>query len=82
MHQLLTGVNPIKPPYEINLIRQYDPTYSKELERIVEKCTRSNPDERYSSCLELINALSKESSKANKIGVFKKLGLKIKNFSS
>lgn len=82
MHQLLTGVNPIKPPYEINLIRQYDPTYSKELERIVEKCTRSNPDERYSSCLELINALSKESSKANKIGVLKKLGLKIKKFSS
>lgn len=58
-HQLLTGVNSIEPPYEENYIRQYNPNYSKELEQIIDKCTRPNPDERYSSCLELIDALNK-----------------------
>lgn len=76
MHQLLTGVNPVEPPYETNPIRQYNSSYTKELERIIEKCTRPNPDERYSNCRELIEALNRERSKANKKGLLEKLGLK------
>lgn len=76
MRQLLTGVNPIESLYVKNSIRTYNPTYSKGLERIVEKCTQPNPDDRYSSCLELIDALNKERSKSNKKGLFEKLGIK------
>ena len=73
MHQLLTGVNPIESPYETKPIRQYNPRYTKTLERIIEKCIRPNPDERYSNCRELIEALNKEKSKANKKGLLEKL---------
>lgn len=71
---MLTGVNPIEPPYETHPIRLYNPSCSKALEHIVEKCTHLNPDERYSSCSELIAALNRERSKVNKKSLLKKLG--------
>lgn len=79
MHQLLTGVSPVEAPYETNLIRQYNPSYSKGLERIVEKCIRPDPDERFLNASELIDVLKKELSKDRRKGVLEKIGFKIKN---
>ena len=75
MYQLLTGVNRKELVSEILIpIRKYNPKYSKELERIVEKCTR--PNQRFANCDELIKVLKKEQFKMNKKGLLKKLGLK------
>ena len=76
MHQLLTGVNPVEMQYEVKAIRQYNPSFSKGLEQIVEKCIKPNPDERYSSCSELINSLNKLNAKTGKKGILEKLGLR------
>ena len=57
LHYLLTGKDPAKPPYELLPIRQWDSTRSKELERIIIKCTQLNPDDRYQTCTELMIAL-------------------------
>lgn len=76
MHQLLTGVNPVEMQYEVKAIRQYNPSFSKGLEQIVEKCIKQNPDERYSSCSELINSLNKLNAKTGKKGILEKLGLR------
>lgn len=57
MYHLVTGCNPSEPPYEIKPIRQINPTLSSGLERIIEKCTQRNPDDRYQSAAELMYAL-------------------------
>ena len=57
MYHLVTGKNPAKPPYEMRPIREWDPSYSSGLEKIILKCTRSNPDERYQTADELAYAL-------------------------
>jgi len=53
MYHLLTGHNPCEPPYELYPIRYWDSKLSSGLEKIIEKCTKNNPDERYSSCAEV-----------------------------
>lgn len=53
MYHLLTGHNPSKPPYEIYPITKWNPGLSTGLERIVQKCTRRNPEERYQTVREL-----------------------------
>lgn len=57
MYHLVTGQNPSEPPYEIKPIRQINPSLSSGLERIIEKCTQRNPDDRYQSAAELMYAL-------------------------
>ncbi|WP_035765584.1 serine/threonine-protein kinase [Butyrivibrio sp. NC2002] len=54
MYHLLTGHNPSEPPYEIKPIRQWNPDFSQGLERIILKCTEPNPENRYSSCEEVL----------------------------
>lgn len=56
-HELLTGVSPLKPPYERRPVRQYDRRIPIALEQIVWKCTRENSRERYSSMREVRKAL-------------------------
>jgi serine/threonine protein kinase len=58
LYHFLTGIGPNDPPYQIKPIRSFDQSLSKELEKIIDKCTRQNPDERYESANELLNALS------------------------
>ena len=53
----MTGQDPSAPPYEIGPIRQINPALSDGLERIIRKCTRRNPEDRYQSCAELMYAL-------------------------
>lgn len=58
LYHLVTGQNPSDPPYEIYPIRDWNPNLSGGLERIIEKCTQLNPDDRYQSCAELLYALN------------------------
>lgn len=57
LYHLVTGCNPSEPPYEIKPIRQINPELSSGLERIIEKCVKINPDDRYQSAAELMYAL-------------------------
>ena len=57
LYHLLTGQDPSDPPYEIYPIRHWNPTLSGGLERIIQKCTQQNPDDRYQSCTDLFYAL-------------------------
>ena len=54
IYYLLTNQNPCEPPYEIYPIRQINPNLSTGLEKIIQKCTRLDPKERYQSCEELM----------------------------
>lgn len=57
MYHLLTGHNPSKPPYEMYPIRKWKPELSSGLEKVILKCTRKNPADRYQSADELMYAL-------------------------
>lgn len=55
LYQLITGqVPPKEPPFDLYPIRYWNPELSGGLERIIQKCTQVNPDDRYSTCVELI----------------------------
>ena len=75
MFRLVTGINPIKPPYEIRPICQVNPSLPKGLEYIICKCTQPNPNDRYQSCDELMEDLNKYMSlpKPKPKGIFHKL---------
>jgi eukaryotic-like serine/threonine-protein kinase len=57
LYHLVTGQNPSEPPYELYPIRHWNPQLSGGLEKIIQKCTQLNPDDRYQSCAELLYAL-------------------------
>lgn len=57
LYHLLTGHNPSKPPYEMYPIRKWNPALSSGLEKVILKCTRKNPEDRYQSAGELMYAL-------------------------
>lgn len=57
LYHLVTGLNPCEPPYEMYPIRQVNPALSSGLEKIIQKCTQRNPDDRYQSAAELMYAL-------------------------
>ncbi|MCR5342278.1 MAG: serine/threonine protein kinase [Butyrivibrio sp.] len=54
LYHLVTGRNPCQPPFEFFPIREINPQLSRGLEKIIAKCLRNNPDERYSSCAEVL----------------------------
>ncbi|WP_066315523.1 serine/threonine-protein kinase [Bacillus sp. FJAT-29814] len=58
LYHLVTGQNPSEPPYELYPIRHWNPQLSGGLEKIIQKCTQLNPDDRYQSCAELLYALN------------------------
>ena len=57
LYHLVTGHNPTEPPYELKRIREWNPQLSGGLEKIIQKCTQLNPEDRYQSCAELLYAL-------------------------
>lgn len=58
MYHLVTNRRPlIDPPYVMLPIREINPSLSSGLEKIIIKCTQSDPDKRYQSCAELMYAL-------------------------
>ncbi len=57
LYHIVTGMNPCEPPYEIKPIREWNPSLSSGLEKIITKCTQPNPNDRYQNCSELMYAL-------------------------
>ena len=57
LYHLVTGQNPCEPPYELYPIRHWNASLSGGLERIIQKATQLNPEDRYQSCAELLYAL-------------------------
>jgi serine/threonine-protein kinase len=57
MYHLITGHNPTEPPYEMYPITQWNESLSTGLESIILKCTQKNPDDRFQSAQELMEAL-------------------------
>jgi hypothetical protein len=57
IYHLVTGKNPTKPPYEIRPIREWNPSLSTGLEKIILKCIANNPNKRYKTAKELQFAL-------------------------
>ncbi len=53
LYHLVTGHNPSEPPYEIYPITKWDPGLSTGLERIIQKCTQKNPQDRYQTVAQL-----------------------------
>lgn len=53
MHEILTGVDPKQPLYELKSISQVNPLLSKGLEYIISKCIELDPKNRYQSSFEL-----------------------------
>ena len=54
LYHLVTGKNPGEPPFELYPIRYWNPQLSPGLEYIIAKCVQNNPDDRYSSCAEVM----------------------------
>ena len=54
MYHMATGENPRKRGHEALAIRQVNPSLSNGLENIILKCTKTNPEERYNDCAELL----------------------------
>ena len=59
LYHLLTGRDPGRPPYEIYPIRRWNPALSAEMEKIILKCTRQDPEKRYQSGRELMKDLER-----------------------
>lgn len=57
MYHMLTGHNPARPPYGLRPIRYMKPELTRDMERIVEKCTEEEPAKRYQTAEELRNDL-------------------------
>lgn len=53
LYHLVTGKSPNEPPYEIKPVREINYLLSEGLERVIEKCTRQDPNLRYQSIREL-----------------------------
>lgn len=57
LYHLVTGHDPCIPPYGINSIRTFNPALSSQLDTIIQKCTKLEPEQRFQSAVELNNAL-------------------------
>ena len=57
LHEMLTGENPMFPPYERRPLREYDRGLSGGLEQNVERCTSESPMDRYQNAEQLKEAL-------------------------
>ena len=58
MYYLGTGKSPLSPPYGYTPARQLNPALSAKMERILEKCIRDNPQDRYQNAQELLTDLN------------------------
>lgn len=54
LYHIITGKNPSEPPYVIKPIREWNPMLSSGLEKILNKCTMPDPEDRYQNCAELL----------------------------
>lgn len=54
MYHLLTGKSPYEPPYQFVPVRELDPSLSRGIEHILNKCVQLEPADRYQSVDELL----------------------------
>lgn len=54
LHHLLTGIDPRASGYMYTSVRNWNLSLSKRIEKIVDKCTAINPEDRYQNCNELL----------------------------
>ena len=59
LYYIVTGADPTKPPYTSLPVRDYQPLLSDRLERLVCKCIKDNPRERYQVATEIRRDLSR-----------------------
>ena len=57
MYTLATGKNPNKPPYEMNVITEINPTISKQVSAIIGRCMERNPESRYQTIEKVLTDL-------------------------
>lgn len=57
MHNLLTGQDPTSADYEYFPVRHWNPELHEGIERVIERCVRPDPADRFQSCSELLYAL-------------------------
>lgn len=57
MYHLLTGKHPDQPPYEFYPIRKWDKSFSRGIQQIVQKCVMTDPQYRYQTAFDVIDAL-------------------------
>lgn len=65
MYFLVTGISPEEPPYILLPIREVNPNLSSNLDYSIEKCTASNPEDRYQNCEELLYDLEGRTGPSN-----------------
>lgn len=59
LYHILTGKDPSEPPYDIKPIRHWNASLSGGLEKIIQKCTMPNPEDRYPNCAGLLYDLER-----------------------
>ena len=57
MYHLLTGKHPDQPPYEFYPIRKWDKNFSRGVQQIVQKCVMTDPQYRYQTAYDVMDAL-------------------------
>ena len=78
LYNLVTGKNPAEPPYEILPIRQVNPELSFGLEYIIQKCTQKDPENRFQSAKEVLDALENIDKLKKRPSLFSSFKLKSK----
>lgn len=58
LHYMLTGADPTKPPYGELPASAYNPLLGDDIDRVIQKCTRKEPGERYQVVEEIRRDLS------------------------
>lgn len=53
LYYMVTGADPAKPPYTVLTIQDYHPLLTKSLERVIRRCIKENPSERYQMIAEV-----------------------------
>lgn len=68
LYYMLTGADPGKPPYGSLSIRVYNPLLGEDLERVIQKCTKESPGERYQVAEEIRRDLSAQGQRKRRRG--------------
>ncbi len=57
LHEMVTGMSPLKTGYERRPVREYDRSIPASLEKVITKCTAKKPEDRYQTMESVRDAL-------------------------
>lgn len=66
VYHLISGHDPCRPPYLKKPITYWNPSLPIKLEKIIQKCLKADPEDRYSRCEEVLRELNIVRSKLSK----------------